>query len=69
MEHESGAVPVAYVVLNENANEAITFEQLQNLCDMELQEIYRPAEFVALESLPLTANGKVDYRALELHKE
>ncbi len=33
-------------------------------CESTFSERYWPAEYRAIDNLPLTANGKVDYRAL-----
>ncbi|MEB3282827.1 MAG: amino acid adenylation domain-containing protein [Lyngbya sp.] len=60
---------IAYVVLDENS-EAIQNQSLNILSQLrafiteKLPDYMIPALFVPIESLPLTSNGKVDYRAL-----
>ena len=54
---------VAYYVVAEDAT-AIDAEQLRSHLLSALPEYMVPAAYVVLESLPLTANGKVDRRAL-----
>jgi hypothetical protein len=53
---------VGYVVLQREA--AASMEELRGHLQESLPEYMVPAAFVMLESLPLTANGKVDRRAL-----
>lgn len=53
---------VAYVVVKPGA--ALTRESLRQWLSEWLPEYMLPAVFVKIESLPLTANGKLDYRAL-----
>ena len=59
---ESGAEKrlAAYVVLGDDAS----LDELRRFIQAKLPEHMIPAVFVALESLPLTSNGKVDRRAL-----
>ena len=67
-EHGNGEVAVAYITLRNDVfrDETIILEELQKLCMNNLQEIYRPTEIYIIEKIPLTENGKVDYRALEV---
>ena len=60
--HDSGAEKrlAAYVVLGDDAS----LDELRRFIQAKLPEHMIPAVFVALESLPLTSNGKVDRRAL-----
>jgi amino acid adenylation domain-containing protein len=51
---------VAYIVAQEN----LTRADLQDFLLARLPDYMIPATFVPLESIPLTANGKVDYAAL-----
>ena len=53
---------VAYVVLNEERT-AVT-DELRNFLKQKLPEYMVPSDFVFLEGLPLTANGKIDRKAL-----
>jgi amino acid adenylation domain-containing protein len=53
---------IGYVVAKENA--AVTATELRGYLKERLPEYMVPAAFVFLEKLPLTANGKVDRRAL-----
>ncbi|MCT7952156.1 amino acid adenylation domain-containing protein [Ancylothrix sp. C2] len=52
---------VAYVVLNSQDSQA---RRLRHWMRDKLPEYMIPASFVFLESLPLTTNGKVDFKAL-----
>ena len=54
---------VAYVVTT-NAGQAISNAELRSYLRGRLPEYMVPSAYVRLESLPLTANGKVDRRAL-----
>lgn len=40
-------------------------EELKVLCADELAEAYRPRAFYLVDTMPLTPNGKVDFRELE----
>jgi hypothetical protein len=53
---------VAYVVLREGARFGVS--ELREVARTRLPEYMVPSELVCLESFPLTANGKVDRRAL-----
>ncbi|HEY0762320.1 MAG TPA: amino acid adenylation domain-containing protein [Pyrinomonadaceae bacterium] len=61
-EDETDKQLVGYVVANENA--AVTATGLRSYLKEHLPEFMVPSAFVFLEKLPLTANGKVDRRAL-----
>ncbi|MBD2440161.1 non-ribosomal peptide synthetase [Nostoc sp. FACHB-110] len=52
---------VAYIVPH---SPAITSEELRQFLQLQLPEYMLPTAWVMLESLPLTSNGKIDYRAL-----
>ena len=57
----------AYVALtpdNQAQQDDIEYE-LQSTCNNELSDYMRPYYYQFVEKLPLTAAGKVDYRALE----
>ena len=62
-EHGFGQLPVAFVVLRENAE--LVEDELRQLCKKELAPKYQPYEYHVVSALPLTPNGKVDYRVLE----
>jgi amino acid adenylation domain-containing protein/non-ribosomal peptide synthase protein (TIGR01720 family) len=53
----------AYIVAEEQKEFEIS--QLRELLSCELPVYMLPAEFVQVESIPLTRNGKVDFRKLE----
>ncbi|MBE9059353.1 non-ribosomal peptide synthetase, partial [Sphaerospermopsis sp. LEGE 08334] len=53
---------VAYIVANQNSTPIV--QELRNFLKTKLPEYMIPGAFVILESLPLTANGKIDRRAL-----
>jgi amino acid adenylation domain-containing protein len=55
---------VGYVVAGEGARETLTNTELQSHLGKKLPEYMVPQLWVFLEKLPLTANGKVDRRAL-----
>jgi amino acid adenylation domain-containing protein len=55
---------VAYVVLAEGQRIAKISEELSGFLKRKLPDYMVPAGFVVLEKLPLTANGKIDRRAL-----
>ncbi|MBR3142088.1 MAG: acyl--CoA ligase [Clostridiales bacterium] len=62
-EHGRGQVPVAFVAIDND--EQIELDPIRHICESELAENYWPKEYRAIAQLPLTANGKVDYRTLE----
>lgn len=64
---ERGMVAKAYIVLqNKVKGEAGKIEEdLRKLCEKELPAYSCPASYEFLDALPLTAAGKVDYKALE----
>jgi amino acid adenylation domain-containing protein len=53
---------VAYVVLDQEAS--MTLEELKNRLMQHVPDYMVPSAFVPLEQLPLTANGKLDRKAL-----
>jgi len=53
---------VAYVVAN--VGDAVTGEQLRDKLRLELPDYMVPTKVILLEKLPLTANGKIDRKAL-----
>lgn len=66
--HGRGQLPVAFIVLNSNKKTVI--EEIRKICEGTFSERYWPIDYRLINELPLTANGKVDYRSLEsdLHK-
>lgn len=67
----SGFAPKAYIVLKNDVNrskEDITYE-LTQLCLQELPDYLRPYDYEYLDSMPHTAVGKIDYKALEKEAE
>ena len=40
-------------------------EELNSLCKQMLPEYMQPIDFVFIDKMPLTANGKVDFHELE----
>ncbi len=62
-EHGIGCVPIAYVVLCNSAFDSI--EEIKTICNSELSPKYIPQDFIIIDKLPLTQNGKVDYHSLE----
>lgn len=53
---------IAYVVSNDK--QVITPQELGRFLKEKLPEYMIPSSFVVLDSLPLTSNGKIDWRAL-----
>ncbi len=53
---------IAYLVNRENAKPSV--EELRGFLKQKLPEYMLPSTFVMLDDLPLTANGKIDRRAL-----
>ena len=62
-EHGFGQVPVAFIVLKSQSPE--TLSEIKKICESELSANYIPRDYRMIDRLPLTANGKVDYRTLE----
>lgn len=63
IQHKNGQLPVAFVV--PKTHESINEDTLKRFCDSELVWRSRPVEYHIISALPLTGNGKIDYRALE----
>ena len=64
--HGRGSIPVAFIVSRNNSHSLVDLEnRLRSACETELQERYRPTRYFFIDSIPLTLNGKVDYRTLE----
>lgn len=63
----NGAVAVAFVTIQEDVhvdNSEIE-KELMEICKANLQERYQPKEIHVIGEIPLTSNGKVNYRKLE----
>lgn len=65
MEHGTGQISVAFVILNSGAQESSVEKEIRTALDKELPEYSRPQRIVFVDSFPYTGAGKVDYRALE----
>jgi len=65
IQYDSGFLPVAFVVIDDEAQRNLVLNDIKALCESELAENYRPSEYKIVQELPLTPNGKVDYRKLE----
>lgn len=63
---EKAHIAIAFVVVNnpQKNNEAVISE-IMDAIKQELPEHLRPESIHIIESMPLTASGKIDYRALE----
>jgi acyl carrier protein len=59
----SDARLVAYIVSDEEASESLN-DLLHSFLSSQLPDYMLPAEFVILNRLPLSPNGKIDYNAL-----
>ncbi len=68
---DSGQLPVAFLVLKTREHEQSSeiAEEIKEHCEKNLTEYARPVQFFVLDSLPMTAAGKVDYRSLEKEAE
>lgn len=57
----------AYVVLKEKyrSDGARIEKELRDLCKSELPEYSLPSKYEFIDAMPLTAVGKIDFRALE----
>lgn len=67
LEHSQGKLPMIFVVLISDFIDEVENikKEIFELCAQELAEYAQPVEIRFVEQLPLTAIGKVDYRALE----
>ena len=60
----SNASLVCYYVANRSVDEQVVSDSLRATLSSSLPDYMVPAAFVRLDSLPVTANGKLDYAAL-----
>lgn len=63
-EHSQGQYPMALVELMPGVPES-TCKDIYNYCHENMEERGRPVAVLAVEKLPLTPMGKIDYRTLE----
>ena len=64
-EHSQGQYPLALVELMPDVEPAPACADIFTFCDQNVEERGKPAAVLAVEKLPLTGMGKIDYRALE----
>ena len=64
-------VPCAHLVLQEDYShrQAEVEKKLRLLCQQHLSDYQVPVQWYFHQSLPLTANGKIDYRFLKNYHE
>lgn len=62
--------PLAFVTLNTcNSDQSAIIAELLRYVKMELAEYEQPISIHILDTMPMTASGKIDYRALEKEAE
>ena len=66
---EVNQVPVAYIIPVGTADKDTLESELITLCKNTLEDVYRPARYIFVDSFPRTKVGKVDYLALEKEAE
>ena len=64
LDHSQGQYPLALVELMPGVSESVCSEIFE-FCDQRVEERGKPVAVLAVESLPLTAMGKIDYVTLE----
>ena len=68
-ENTAGTIPTAFVVLREGYDtperQNDVLREIDKLCLERLPTYYRPLAYRAVEELPYTLMGKIDFRALE----
>lgn len=67
--HDSKTL-IAYYVIAENENKSVSevHDSIREYLHTQLQDYMIPDLYIAIDTLPLSANGKVDYRSLPLPK-
>ena len=64
-EHSQGQYPLALIKTMPGVDQWNTCSEIFRYCDKGVEERGKPVAILAVEDLPLTPMGKVDYRALE----
>lgn len=64
-EHSQGQYPLALIETMPGADQWETCSEIFRYCDKGVEERGKPVAILAVEDLPLTGMGKIDYRALE----
>ena len=64
-EHSQGQYPLALIELMEGADGWKTCSDVFLHCDEWVEERGKPVAVLAVDKLPLTGMGKIDYRTLE----
>lgn len=67
--YSQGKLPVVYVVLKQTADKEKVKSDLLRLCADNLPEYAQPIDIICIEKMPLTDNGKIDFRVLEEREE
>ena len=65
MEHGTGQLPIAFVVLKSGSDSKAAEKQIQAVFEKELPEYSWPRSIIFTDDFPYTGAGKVDYRKLE----
>lgn len=64
--HSQGKLPVVYVTLSQEVKDKLKLkEKINTLCRQKLPEYMQPVDFVFIDKMPITANGKIDFHELE----
>lgn len=64
-EHSQGQYPLALVELMPGVDRDAACAEIFAFCDQNVEERGKPVAVLAVDTLPLTGMGKIDYRALE----
>lgn len=64
VKNSRGYLPIVYVKLVDSSL-SNTIDEIRNMCEQELSSNYFPKDYKVIGEIPLTDNGKVDYRKLE----